>query len=330
MRILVTGGAGYIGSHMVRMLEKKNIYTVVLDSLEHGHQAAIPQNIPCIVGNVGDGDLVKEILHDHAIDAVIHFAGYLLVEESVKDPVKYMVNNIIRPVAILEAMEEAGVKYFIFSSTAAVYGFPQIVPIPEDHPKNPVSPYGISKLSFEYLLSVYSRKQTIRSISLRYFNACGASLDGNHGEAHDPETHIIPLALKTAMGKRKEFFLYGTDYETRDGTCERDYIHIEDLCEAHLLAWDALAAGHQTDIFNVGTGRGVTNKEVVSEVKRITGKDFSVLEKPRRPGDPSVLVADSKRIMKELGWKPQHSDIETIITSAWKWHTTHPHGYENV
>ncbi len=330
MNILVTGGTGYIGSHMVRVLARKGIRPVVLDSLEHGHKASIPDQIPLVVGNVGDKETVLRILQEYTIDAVIHFAGYLLVEESVRDPIKYMVNNIIRPVSLLEAMEEAGVRYLIFSSTAAVYGFPEVVPIPEDHPKNPVSPYGVSKLSFEHLLSVYSRKKTIQSISLRYFNACGASLDGEYGEAHDPETHIIPLAIKTAMGHRKEFFLYGTDYETRDGTCERDYIHIEDLCSAHLVALDALANGHQTDVFNVATGRGITNKEVVEAIKNITQRDFPVIKKPRRPGDPNILVANPQKIMTTFGWKPQYSDIQTIVSSAWKWHTTHPHGYEHV
>lgn len=329
MKILVTGGAGYIGSHMVRMLHAKKIETVVLDTMEYGHQEAIPSAVPVIVGNTGDRDLLNKIFSEHTIDAVIHFAAYLSVEESVKDPIKYMTNNIIRPVALLDAMEEAKVKYLIFSSTAAVYGFPSIVPIPEDHPKNPSSPYGLSKLTFEHLLHVYSKKKTIQSISLRYFNASGAALDGSHGESHNPETHIIPLAIQTAMGKRKEFYLFGTDYETRDGTCERDYIHIEDLCSAHLLSLDALINGHDTTIYNVATGVGATNKEVVQMVKKVTAKEFPVLEKTRRPGDPNILVADPKKIMTELGWKPTYSDLETIVSSAWKWHSIHPEGYDH-
>ncbi len=329
MRILVTGGAGYIGSHMVRMLHQKNIETVVLDSLEHGHKEAIPDSVRLITGNIGDRELLDKIFAEQSYDAVIHFAAYLSVEESVKDPVKYMTNNVIRPVSILDAMEQAKVKYFIFSSSAAVYGFPSIVPIPEDHPKNPSSPYGLSKLTFEHLLHVYSRKNTIESISLRYFNACGASFDGKYGESHDPETHIIPLAINTALGKRNEFYLYGTDYETRDGTCERDYIHVEDLASAHLAALDALMNGHQTSVYNVATGKGATNKEVVNIVKKITGKDFPVLEKPRRAGDPNILVADPGKIINELGWQPQHSEIESIISSAWKWHESHPNGYSS-
>jgi UDP-glucose 4-epimerase len=328
MKILVTGGAGYIGSHMVRMLAKRNIDTVVLDSMEHGCRESLPSETTLVVGNIEDKNLIQSIFNTHRIDAVIHFAAYLCVEESVKDPIKYIINNTIRPVSLLECMEEAGVKYIIFSSSASVYGFPSVIPIPEDHPKNPVSPYGLSKLSFEYLLSVYSRKKTIESISLRYFNACGASLDGKHGEAHEPETHIIPLAIQTAMGQRSEFYLYGTDYHTRDGSCERDYIHNEDLCAAHLLALDALMNGHITTVYNVATGKGATNREIIASVKKTTGSDFSVIEKPRRMGDPDVLVADPAKIHKELGWKPKYSDLETIIQSAWKWHRSHPEGYK--
>lgn len=329
MKILVTGGAGYIGSHMVRMLHAKNIEAVVLDSMEFGHKEALPAGVPLVVGNTADKQLLDSIFREHTIDAVIHFAAYLSVEESVKDPVKYMKNNIVGPVSLLDAMEEAKIKYLIFSSTAAVYGFPSIVPIPEDHPKNPSSPYGLSKLAFEHLLSVYSKKKTIQSVSLRYFNASGASLDGNHGESHNPETHIIPLAIQTAMKKRKEFYLFGTDYETRDGSCERDYVHLEDLCTAHLLSLDALMNGHETTIYNVATGNGATNKEVIEMVKKVTGEDFPVFEKLRRPGDPNILVADPKKIMNELGWKPTHSDLESIVSSAWKWHSTHPEGYDH-
>lgn len=327
MKLLVTGGAGYIGSNMVRMLVKKNIDVVVLDSMEHGHKEAIPSTVPLVVGNTGDRDLLNKVFSDHKIDAVIHFAAYLSVEESVKDPIKYMTNNVVRPVSLLDTMEEFGVKYLIFSSSAAVYGFPTIVPIPEDHPKNPSSPYGLSKLVFEYLLGVYSRKKTIQSVSLRYFNASGAALDGMNGEAHDPETHIIPLAIQAATGMRKEFYLFGTDYQTRDGSCERDFIHIEDLASAHLLALDALMNGHETTSYNVATGNGVTNKEVVNAVEKVTGKKISLIEKSRRPGDPNILVADPKKIMSDLHWKPEYSNLESIIASAWKWHQGHPNGY---
>lgn len=327
MSILVTGGAGYIGSHMVRMLAARNYEVVVLDSMEFGHKAAVPTSVPIVQGNIGDTEVVEKVFSTYAIDAVIHFAAYLAVAESVKDPIKYVYNNIIRPVTLLEAMAKYGVKHFIFSSTAAVYGNPQVIPIPEDHPKNPESPYGLTKWCFEHLLRVYDKSSGIKSISLRYFNASGAALDGAHGEDHAVETHIIPLAIRTAMGKQPHFSLFGTDYPTSDGTCIRDFIHNEDLCEAHILALQALKNGHTTDVYNVATGTGVTNREVVEVVKKVTGKDFLVKEEARRPGDPHSLVADPSKIMKEFGWNPKYSDITTIVKSAWKWHSTHPEGY---
>ena len=226
-------------------------------------------------------------------------------------------------------MRDHNVDKIIFSSSAAVYGNPQKIPIPEDHPKNPTSPYGLSKWCFEELLCVFNKDSGIRSVSLRYFNACGASLDGRNGEDHNPETHIIPLAIRTAFGRQKEFMLYGTDYPTRDGSCLRDYIHIEDLAEAHLLALDALTHGHQTDVYNLATGDGTTNKEVIAAVKKITGLDFTVRETGRRAGDPHSLVADPTKFKKEFSWKPKYSDIETIVSSAVTWHKTHPNGYEN-
>jgi len=327
MNILVTGGAGYIGSNMVRMLVARDHTPIVLDSLEYGHKQAIPKNVPLVVGNIKDQKTVESVFSKYPIEAVIHFAGYLMVEESVRDPIKYMYNNVIYPVTLLNAMRDHKVDKIIFSSSAAVYGNPQTVPIPEDHPKNPESPYGLSKWCFEELLRVFHHDTGVRSISLRYFNACGAALDGQNGEDHSPETHIIPVAIRAAMGKQKEFFLYGTDYPTRDGSCLRDYVHIEDLAEAHLLALDALAHGHKTDSYNVATGDGTTNKEVVTEVKKVTGSDFRVTEAPRRAGDPHSLIADPSRIKKELGWEPKYSDISSIVSSAWKWHSKHPEGY---
>ncbi len=326
MNVLITGGAGYIGSHMARMLVSRGITVTVLDSMEYGHKEAVPSGANLVVGSIGDRAVLDKCFTE-PIDAVIHFAGYLLVEESVRMPVKYFRNNVIAPITLLEAMAKANVKKIIFSSSAAVYGNPTQVPIPEDHPKNPESPYGLSKWCFEELLHVFDKSENIRSISLRYFNASGASLDGKHGEAHLVETHIIPLAIRTAMGKQKVFSLFGTDYPTRDGSCERDFIHIEDLCEAHVLALDALMSGHKTDAYNVATGNGSTNKELVAQVKMTSGVDFPVRELGRRAGDPGILVADPTKIKKEFGWEPKHSDLATIVKSAWEWHKTHPDGY---
>lgn len=327
MKILVTGGAGYIGSHMTRMLAQRGYEPVVLDTFEFGHRQALPPEVPVITGNVGDADLIKQVFHDHNIEGVLHFAGYIQVEESVRLPIKYMKNNVIAPVTLLDGMKEAGVKHIIFSSTAAVYGNPVTPLISEDHKKDPVSPYGLSKWVFEELLRVYDRSFGIRSIALRYFNAAGASLDGKHGEMHSPESHLIPLACATALGERKEFSLFGTDYNTHDGTALRDYIHVEDLCEAHILVLEALVSGHGTDVYNVGTGAGVSVQEVVDVVTELVGHTFSVRTLARRAGDAAVLVSDPKRLMNEFGWKPKHSDIRSIIASALTWHTTHPEGY---
>jgi len=329
MKILVTGGAGYIGSHMTRMLLSRGFEAVVLDSMEYGHKEALPPHVPLIVGDVGDRKTVEHIFSDHHIDGVLHFAGYISVEESVKDPIRYMKNNVIAPVTLLECMREAGIRHIIFSSTAAVYGNPILPLIPEDHPKNPMSPYGLSKWAFEELLRVYERSSGIKSIALRYFNACGASLDGLHGEVHAPETHLIPLACLTALGKRDSFTLYGTDYDTPDGTAVRDFIHIEDLCEAHILTLEALINGHPTSVYNVGTGVGVSVKQIVAEITRIHGAEFSVKTSGRRAGDSPILVSDPSRLMNEFSWKPTHSDVGTIVQSALSWHTNHPNGYHD-
>lgn len=329
MKILVTGGAGYIGSHMTRMLHSRGHTAVVLDSMEYGHKNALPKDATLITGNVSDEALLSKIFADHHIDGVMHFAGYISVEESVKNPIRYMQNNVIRPVALLEAMRKASVTRLIFSSTAAVYGNPVVVPIPEPHPKNPVSPYGLSKWAFEELLRVYDRSYNIKSIALRYFNAAGASLDGMHGEIHVPETHLIPLACLTALGKRPSFALYGTDYKTPDGSALRDYIHVEDLCDAHMRVMDALVNGHGSDVYNIGTGTGVSVKEVVAAVRKSVGGEFLVIESKRRAGDSDVLVSDPTRIKKEFDWSPKHSDIQSIVDSAMQWHKTHPQGYEN-
>lgn len=330
MKFLVTGGAGYIGSNMSRMLVSRGHQVVILDTLEFGHMAAIPEAATFVKGNVGDKDTVSEIFKTHRIDGVLHFAGYTSVEESVKNPIRYMQNNLIAPTVLLECMKDAHSPPILFSSTAAVYGVPNTNPIPETHVKQPLSPYGLSKWNFEQLLSVYERSANIRSVSLRYFNACGASIDGNNGESHEPETHLIPLACQTALGIRKEFHIFGTDYPTKDGTAIRDYIHIEDLCEAHLLVMEALLKGHPTDRYNVGTGTGASVKEVVSLIQKISGKEFALVNAPKRAGDPPELVADPSRLIKEFGWSPKHSMLSDIIGSAWRWHEAHPAGYEKV
>jgi UDP-glucose 4-epimerase len=328
MNILITGGAGYIGSQMVRMLSQRSVNVTVIDTLEHGYAASLPENVSLVTKNVGDKEALNALFSSKKFDGVIHFAGYLSVEESVKNPRKYFNNNVISPLSLLESMEEHQVPSLIFSSTAAVYGNPVVVPIPEDHPKNPTSPYGLSKWCFEELLQVFGRRGTIQSISLRYFNAAGAPADGGYGEAHVPETHLIPLAMSAALGKRVEFSIYGTDYDTKDGSAVRDYIHITDLCQAHIMALEALANGHTTDVYNVGTGDGWSVRDVIRAVKKESGIDFSVSEKGRRSGDPAVLVADSSKLRKEFGWKPESSDLSTIVTSAWKWHKMHPDGYK--
>jgi UDP-glucose-4-epimerase GalE len=327
MNILVTGGAGYIGSHMVRMLVARGHTVTILDTMEYGSPQAVPKEAQLVKGNVGDEEALRRIFAERAIAGVIHFAGYISVEESVRDPILYMRNNLIAPITLLEAMKKANVRALIFSSTAAVYGNPTILPIPEDHPKNPVSPYGLSKWCFEELLNVYDRSFGIKSASLRYFNASGASLDGAYGEVHNPETHLIPIACAAALDKISQMRLYGTDYKTEDGTAVRDYIHIEDLCEAHLLVLEALMKSHPSGAYNVGTGKGHSVKSVLDEVKRVSGVNFPVVESARRSGDAAVLVADSTKLMGEFGWKPKHSDLRSIVASAWKWHKSHPKGY---
>lgn len=327
MKILVTGGAGYIGSNMTRMLVARGYEPIVLDTLEFGHREALPLEVPLIVGDVGDSSLMTKIFNEHAIGGVMHFAGYIQVEESVRLPIRYMKNNVIAPIALLEGMKMAGVKRIIFSSTAAVYGNPLTPLIAEDHRKEPVSPYGLSKWAFEELLRVYDRSFGIKSVVLRYFNAAGASLDGAHGEVHSPETHLIPLAIGAALGTRQGFSVYGTDYKTPDGTALRDYIHVEDLCDAHILALEALGNGHESQVYNVGTGVGVSVNEVIAEVKKVANSDFSVTHAERRSGDAAVLVSDPSRLMTEFGWKPTHSDIRSIVSSAIEWHRSHPKGY---
>lgn len=326
MKVLVTGGAGYIGSQMVRQLVENRWDVVVADTLENGHRSAVAPGVPLLQGDVGDDGFLAEVFSRGPFDAVIHFAGYISVKESTEDPAKYFRNNVASTNQLLETMARAGVKHLVFSSSAAVYGNPARVPMAEAQVLRPINAYGESKLMVEQMLPHYQTTYGLRGISLRYFNAAGATLDGSFGEDHPDEPHIIPLALRAAMSG-KAFRIYGDDYPTRDGTCIRDYIHIVDLCDAHLLALDALLNGHATDSYNVGIGTGYSNREIVETVKKVSGIDIQVQVALRRPGDPAELVADSTRLRRELNWEPHHSDLETIIGSAWKWHQSHPNGY---
>lgn len=327
MKILVTGGAGYIGSIMVRQLLDKGFEVVVIDNLSGGHRKAVDRRARFKQIDLAQQKALERVFKGSEFEAVIHFAGVISMGESMEKPAKYFRINTFNVLHLFEIMVKYRVSKLIFSSTAGVYGNPVRLPIPEDDPKKPTNPYGESKLMVEKILGWYDKIFDLRSISLRYFNAAGAALNGKLGEDHRPETHIIPLAIKTALGERKGFKLFGEDYDTFDGTCVRDYVHVEDLCLAHLLALKALFNGSKTSVYNVGTGKGYSNKQVVATVKKISRVDFPVKICPRRPGDATELVADPAKIKKELRWKPQHSDLKTIVKTAWQWHRSHPQGY---
>lgn len=327
MKVLVAGGAGYIGSQVTLDLARNGHQPIVYDNLSKGHQAAVKAG-RLIKGDLNDLELIKKVLTIEKIDAVVHLAAFSLVGESVQDPGKYFQNNIANGIVLLDAMRACGVKYFVLSSTAAVYGEPERTPITEDHPKRPTNPYGFSKLTLEGILEAYDRAYGLRYISLRYFNAAGADPKGEIGEDHQPESHLIPIILQTALGLRKEIQLFGTDYPTPDGTCIRDYIHVGDLSQAHLLALDALLGGAPSNIYNLGNGQGYSNREVIETARKITNLPIKVNEAPRRPGDPAILVASSERIKKELGWQPKYPTLEEIIATAWNWHRKHPNGFE--
>jgi len=321
MNILVTGGAGYIGSHVVWALHDRGDTVMVLDNLSAGHREVLPDGVSLSVGDVGDRDHVRSLLETFQPDAVIHFAAHIEVGESVRDPLKYYRNNTGQAITLLQELVNAGVSRFIFSSTAAVYGMPDRVPIPETAPLQPINPYGWSKRFVEQVLSDLAGAGKMRSVALRYFNAAGADPMGRTGESHDPESHLIPLILQAASGKRERISIFGTDYPTPDGTCIRDYIHVTDLADAHLLALDYLVHGGETDVFNCGYGHGYSVREVIDTVRQGTGRDFRVTETGRRPGDPPELVADSRKLKKMLGWKPRLDDLETIVRTAWEWET---------
>jgi UDP-glucose 4-epimerase len=325
MRVLVCGGAGYIGSNMTAMLRAEGYEPVVFDNLSKGHKSAIGDT-EFVKGDLADNRLLVETLEKYSIEAVMHFAAFIEVGESVQIPLKYYRNNLSCTENLLTAMETAGVEKFVFSSTAAVYGTPQKVPITEDSPTEPINPYGQTKLAVERMCRYQSRAGKLAFAALRYFNACGAGSNATLGEDHRPESHLIPLAIQAAMGKRGDIKIYGTDYDTPDGTCIRDYIHIDDLCRAHLLALEKLQTAKEL-IYNLGNGKGYSVKEVIETVKKVTGKNFNVVEAGRRLGDPPVLTSDATKAAEELGWKTEKPDLEQMVLTAWKWHSEHPNGY---
>jgi len=324
--ILVVGGAGYIGSHMCKLLREAGEEHLVFDNLEQGHREAL-QGSPLFEGDLRRPEDLAEVFRRHPIDTVMHFAAYIAVGESVQHPGKYYRNNVTGVLNLLEAMVEAGVKRLIFSSTAAIFGDPRYVPIDEDHPKAPTSPYGDSKWAVERMLEAFDRAHGLRSVCLRYFNASGADPDGLLGEDHRPETHLIPAVLLAVLGKAPQVRIFGTDYDTPDGTCIRDYIHIMDLAEAHLLAVRHLREGGASERFNLGNGKGYSVREVIDTVERVVGREVPKEEAPRRPGDSARLVASSAKAERVLGWKPRYPELETIVRHAWNWRRAHPDGY---
>ncbi len=327
--ILVTGGAGYIGSQIVKDLSENGFKVAVIDNLELGHKKSLPSgDVEFMQANIADRKKLKEIFSLFPVEAVVHLAAYSEVGESVSNPEKYYKNNIENSKILLEEMIDAGVRKIIFSSSASVYGEPERIPIKEIDSAKPINPYGESKLEFEKILSNYGRKEGLKFISLRYFNAAGAELDGSIGEDHNHETHLVPLVLKAALGQKNQIEIFGNDYPTPDGTCIRDYIHIKDIADAHILALNALKKGGKSEIYNVGSGKGFSVKQIIDSAEKITGKKINKIIKKRRAGDPAILVTDNNKIRKELGWRPQYSDTETIIGSAWKWHSSHPLGYK--
>lgn len=326
MRILVTGGAGYIGSHTVRMLEKIADKVVVYDNLSKGHSAAV-KNSELIVGDLFDKKLLSSVIEDYKIEAVIHFAAFSLVAESMSNPKLYYHNNIQGTLSLLDTMLDCNVNKLVFSSTAAVYGEPEKMPITEEAVKNPTNVYGKTKLMMEQIMEDYSKVYDFNYIALRYFNACGADEISDIGEDHYPESHLIPLVLQTCLGLRDSIKIFGTDYNTMDGSCVRDYIHVTDLAQAHILALKALYNGSKSGAYNLGNGTGFSVKEIIAAAEEVTGINIKKEIADRRAGDPACLIASSAKIKHELNWQPQYTNVKDIIESAWKWHKNNPQGY---
>lgn len=327
MRVLVTGGAGYVGSHTTRYLMQHGHEVCVYDNLSRGHAQAVPSGV-LVVGDLADTPTLDAVLARFRPEVVMHFAAKAYVGESVRQPAEYYQTNLVCTLNLLEAMRRAGVSRLIFSSTCATYGVPERVPISEDCPQHPISPYGRSKLAVEFALRDYVTGYGWGVAMLRYFNAAGAAADGSIGEAHDPETHLIPLVIQQALGQRPQIELFGTDYPTPDGTCVRDYVHVDDLASAHVLSMLHLESGRLL-AYNLGMGRGYSVREVIQAVESVSGRLVVVRESERRPGDPPVLIASCERISNELGWRPQYSDLQAIVASAWNWHRMHPNGYRS-
>jgi len=327
MKVLVTGGAGYVGSAVCHGLARLGHNLIVIDNLLYGHKEALPREADLRVGDLLDRELLALLFEQNEIDAVLHFAAYTYVGESVENPQKYFSNNLLGALNLVEQMVEHNVKKIVFSSSAAVYGEPKKIPIPEEAPLNPQNPYGETKVMIEKFLKWYDRAYGIKYVSLRYFNAAGADLKADIGEDHDPETHLIPLVMKVALGQQNHIDIYGTDYPTSDGTCIRDYIHIVDLADAHIRGLGNLEIG-KSGIYNLGTGKGASVKEVIETCRKVTGKTIKAVETGRRPGDPAVLVASYEKAKKELGWEPKRN-LEEIIKDAWEWTKKHPEGYRS-
>jgi UDP-glucose 4-epimerase len=325
MKVLVCGGAGYIGSNMTALLASAGHEPIVFDNLSKGHQSAIRKR-RFVQGDLSDAKLLATVLKECHIDAVMHFAAFIEVGQSVQEPLRYYHNNLSCTQNLLSAMEAAGVEKFVFSSTAAVYGIPKNVPITEDSPTEPINPYGETKLAVERMCHYQSRAGKLAYAALRYFNACGAGSRSGLGEDHRPESHLIPLTIQAAMGKRSDIKIYGTDYPTPDGTCLRDYIHIDDLCRAHLLALDKLDEKNEM-VYNLGNQSSYSVREVIETVKKVSGKDFQVVEAEKRAGDPPILLADATKAKTELNWKVEKPKLEEMVATAWAWHCDHPDGY---
>jgi len=323
--ILVTGGAGYIGSHVVRELLRKGHQPIVYDNLQTGHREAV-REAPFVEGDLADSERLRKTFQTHPIHSVMHFAADCLVGESVENPLKYFMNNVKNSLHLIEIMCEFNITKIVFSSSAAVYGEPQSIPVPEGHPCQPKNPYGETKWIFERVLQAFHESQRINFVSLRYFNAAGADPAEAIGEDHSPETHLIPICLQSALAG-DPVSIFGTDYDTPDGTCIRDYIHVTDLARAHILAIEKIEKQGNSAIYNLGNGSGYSVREVIETAKKVTGRKIAAIESERRPGDPARLVASSEKIREELGWAPKYPDLETIIETAWRWHRDHPNGY---